>query len=151
MTSELSRAYSGGKIPLAATAGVVAAYNLLAGATFWLLKRRRIRLGDVALAGMAAHKLTRIIARDWVTAPLRAPFVEYVRDAGRGEVEERPRGGGLRQVMGALVTCTYCLGPWVSAALVAGLALRPGPTRLVAGAFAATGISDLLHRAAEAE
>src|SRR5262249_30882742 len=52
---------------------------------------RRFSLLDLALLGIATHKLSRIVAKDRITGILRAPFVSYVRSSGAGEVEEEPR------------------------------------------------------------
>src|SRR5437879_8736512 len=51
---------------------------------------RRFGLLDLALLGIATHKLSRIVAKDRITGILRAPFVNYIRSAGAGEVEEEP-------------------------------------------------------------
>ena len=37
----------------------------------------RMRADDILLAAVATHKLGRLIARDPVTSPLRAPFTSY--------------------------------------------------------------------------
>ena len=110
----------------------------------------RVRAGDVVLLGVATHKLTRIVTKDWVTAPIRAPFVHYEGSAGGGEVKEKARGRGLRKAVGDLLTCPFCTGPWVAGALTAGLVAWPRATRAVAGAFAAVALSDLLHHAYDA-
>jgi len=52
---------------------------------------KRFSLLDLALLGIATHKLSRIIAKDRITGILRAPFVNYIRSAGAGEVEETAR------------------------------------------------------------
>ena len=142
--------YSDGRVPLLACVGLVGAFHALFAGTALLLRRRgrlpaRPRLADVVLAGVATEKITRIIAKDWVTAPLRAPFTEFVEDAGRGEVVERPRQGGMRQAMGALLTCAYCLGPWTALLLVAGMSAAPRLTRLATATFTAVAVSDALH------
>ena len=49
---------------------------------------KRFSLLDLALLGLI--KLSRIIAKDRITGILRAPFVNYIRSAGAGEVEEEP-------------------------------------------------------------
>ena len=56
---------------------------------------RRFGLLDLALLGVATHKLSRLVAKDRVTSILRAPFVNYIRSAGAAEVEEEPRGRGI--------------------------------------------------------
>src|SRR6266581_4261455 len=43
---------------------------------------KRFSLLDLALLGIATHKLSRIIAKDRITGILRAPFVSYIRSAG---------------------------------------------------------------------
>ena len=60
---------------------------------------------DLALLGVATHKLSRIIAKDRITGMLRAPFVNYIRSAGHGEVEEEPRGRGIQRGIGQLISC----------------------------------------------
>lgn len=60
-------------------------------------------IGDVLLGGVATHKLSRLLAKDKVTSFLRAPFTEYQGPGGPGEVEEKPRGSGLRYVVGELL------------------------------------------------
>src|SRR6266496_4439719 len=39
---------------------------------------KRFSLLDLALLGIATHKLSRIIAKDRITGVLRAPFVDYI-------------------------------------------------------------------------
>ena len=108
---------------------------------------RRIRLLDLALLGMATHKLSRILAKDRITGILRAPFVTYIRSAGAGEVEEEPRGRGIQRGIGHLISCPYCMAPWCATALSFGLVFAPRATRFFAGIFASVAMSDFLHRA----
>lgn len=146
------RGYGGEEeMPLGGYAVLLAAWFSLYGAAGARLARRRAlpRLGlfDLALAGAATHKLTRIATKDWVTAPLRAPFTTYHGSAGRGEVHERSRGSGLRRAIGDLLTCNYCSGPWVAGALLAGWGTAPRATRAFASLFAVVAASDFLHEA----
>ncbi len=92
---------------------------------------QRIDGRDLVLVTVASHKASRMISKDRVTSPLRAPFARYEGDAGPGEVSEQPRGRGLRRAIGELLLCPYCLGMWTSAALVAGLLVAPRFTRWV--------------------
>jgi len=108
---------------------------------------RRVVPYDIALLGLATHQLARIVTRDKVIEPLRAPFAEVEGPAGAGEVKSRARGQGLRKAIGTLVTCPYCVGPWVAAVLFTGLVARPRATRLVASVFAAAALSDFAHQA----
>jgi uncharacterized protein DUF1360 len=109
--------------------------------------RRRFGLLDLALLGIATHKLSRIIAKDRVTGILRAPFVTYIRSAGAGEVEEEPRGRGIQRGIGHLISCPYCMAPWSATALAFGFLFAPRVTRFFAGVLASVAMSDFLHRA----
>src|SRR5213080_5380232 len=108
---------------------------------------KRFSLLDLALLGIATHKLSRIIAKDRITGILRAPFVNYIRSAGAGEVEEEPRGHGFQRGIGHLISCPYCMAPWCATTLSFGLLFAPRVTRFFAGILASVTASDFLHRA----
>jgi hypothetical protein len=105
----------------------------------------RYALSDVVLTGAATHKLARLIAKDKVTSFVRAPFTEYQGQAGPNELEEKPRGSGLRYATGELLVCPYCLGLWISTGFGFGLAGAPRATRLTALVLTSLGISDFLQ------
>jgi hypothetical protein len=105
----------------------------------------RIGAADLALITVASHKASRLIAKDRVTAGIRAPFTRYEGDAGPSEVSERPRGRGLRRAIGELIACPYCLGLWTSSALIAGLLVVPRFTRWLSSVLVAFLGSDLLQ------
>jgi hypothetical protein len=111
----------------------------------------RMRWSDFALLSIATHKLARIITKDWVTSPLRAPFVRYEKSLGGGEVAEKARGSGLRRAIGDLLTCNWCIAPWIAAALAGGFVLQPRVARFVATMFSAVAISDALQHVYNAE
>jgi uncharacterized protein DUF1360 len=110
----------------------------------------RIGGGDLALIGVASHKLSRLISKDKVTSPLRAPFTELEGSGGPSEFEESSRGSGARKAIGELLICPYCLGLWVVAAFSLGLLFAPRLTRFLASVFAALTISDFLQIAYKA-
>ncbi|NPC96828.1 DUF1360 domain-containing protein [Nocardioides sp. zg-DK7169] len=101
---------------------------------------------DLVLGALATHKFARIIAKEGVATPLRAPFTVFEGEAGAAEVDERPREGH-RHTVGELLLCPFCLGPWVGGAYVAGLALAPGAARAWAATFSIVGVSDFLQHA----
>lgn len=105
--------------------------------------------GDVVLISIATHKLSRLIAKDSITSPLRAPFTAYAEPGGAGELNEevRDQGSSLRHSIGELVTCPFCLAVWVATGLTGGLVLAPRLTRLTATVFTATAASDFLQMA----
>ena len=105
----------------------------------------RVSPYDLALLGVATHKLSRLITKDTVTAPLRAPFTRFEGPQGQGELHEEVRGHGLRHTVGELLTCPFCLAQWIATAFTAGLVLAPRPTRLVASTLATVAMSDALQ------
>ena len=105
----------------------------------------RFATRDLVLASVATHRLSRLIARDRVTRPLRAPFTEIEAEDPPLELRERARGEGLRRAFGELLSCPYCLDQWIASAFVAGLALAPRPTRTVVSTFAVVSGADYLQ------
>ena len=105
--------------------------------------------GDVLLISIATHKLSRLLAKESVTSPLRAPFTRYAEPGGSAEVNEevRDEGSTVRHSIGELVSCPFCLAIWVATGLTGGLVLAPRFTRLAATALTATAASDFLQMA----
>jgi hypothetical protein len=91
--------------------------------------------------------LSRLITKDSITSPLRAPFTRFIGPAGDGEVNEEVIGTGLRHAIGELVTCPFCIGQWVASGLVAGLAAAPEATEAFATVCALARVSDYLQLA----
>jgi hypothetical protein len=104
---------------------------------------------DVLLISVATHKLSRLLAKDAVASPLRAPLARFAGPAGAAELNEdvRDEGSSIRHGLGELITCPFCLAVWVSTGLTGGLVLAPRLTRLVATALTATAVSDFLQLA----
>jgi len=107
----------------------------------------RYALADLLIGGLATHKFTRLISKDGVTTPLRAPFTVYEGEAGDAEVNERPRDEHPQHTIGELLTCPFCLAPWVASAYVAGLMLAPRAARTWAATFSVVAASDLMQQA----
>lgn len=137
----------------------LSSYGVLAGtfnlifAVFLLVARltgrsipKRVDARDIALLGMATHKLSLVGSQDAITSPLRAPFTELREKKSPKEVEEKPRGEGLRRSVGELLTCKFCLSVWVASLFTYGLVLAPSVTRLVATLFSVVTVSDFLHQ-----
>lgn len=113
------------------------------------VRRRGLPAGfswsDVALVSVATHKLSRLISKDPVTSPLRAPFTRFAGTTGPAELKEEVRGGTVRRPIGELLTCPFCVSQWVATGLVFGMVLAPRATRLTASVFTATAGSDFLQ------
>jgi hypothetical protein len=107
---------------------------------------------DIVLTGLATHKLSRLLARDKVTAFARAPFTRFQEKTGHAEVDEEPRGDGLQLAIGELLVCPYCLAQWIAGAFTIGHVVAPRATRLLTAMWSAHAIADaaqLAYSAAE--
>jgi hypothetical protein len=142
--------------PLFSYAALMGIFNaLFVGGLVAAARRGRelpVRVGaaDLVTIGVASHKLSRLISKDKVTSPLRAPFTEFEESGGPGEVEESARGRGARKAIGELLICPYCLGLWIVSAFSIGLLFAPRLTRFLAAIFSALTISDFLQIAYKA-
>jgi Protein of unknown function (DUF1360) len=106
---------------------------------------RRLAPWDVAQLAIATHYVSRLVAKDPVTSPLRAPFTRYEGLSAPSELDEEVRAHGLGHSVGELLTCPMCLGQWVATAFCAGLVLAPVPTRLALATFTAASGSNMLQ------
>ncbi len=147
------RAYAGAEqLPLPGYAALLAVYGTTAAAMAALLWRkrrilaRRFTPGDIALLSVATFKLSRLATRDSVTSVVRSPLTRYEGPAKTpSEVNESPRGGGVRKALGELATCPYCFGQWAASAFVAGHLLAPRATRVMAATLTVAATSDALQ------
>jgi len=157
-TLDPTAGYSNEDAPLRGYATLVGAFATAAAGTALVARRRgarlpeRIGLRDVAMAGVATYKLSRLISKDRVTSFVRAPFTRFQESTGHGEVEEAPRGTGLRFAVGELLVCPYCVAQWVAAGFTLGYVFAPRTTRLLASMWTVHAVADaaqLAYSAAE--
>lgn len=142
--------------PLAAYATFATVFHGAMAAAVAAAKRsgrdlpQRVEPSDVVLIGTASYQLSRLITKKKVTAFVRAPFTELEGKGGPAELEEKPRGTGLRRAVGELLVCPYCLGLWASGGFHVGLLFAPRATRFTASVLTAMSISDFLQVAYKA-
>jgi Protein of unknown function (DUF1360) len=140
-----------GERPLGGYAVMASVFaGLVGGFSAWLRASgrelpERIEPGDLALVTVATHKASRLITKEHVASPVRAPFTRFEAKAGQGETSESPRGHGVRRAIGELLVCPYCLGLWIAAAFSAGLIVAPRATRWVATVLTTLFGSDVLQ------
>jgi hypothetical protein len=137
--------------PLKGYAVVMTVYAAAAGAVAVAARLTGRRLpdrpaaADLALLAVATHKVSRLLTKDAVTSPLRAPVARFEGPAGEAELNESPRGTGARHALGELLTCPFCTAVWVAGGLAAGLVFAPRPTRFGMGIASAIAGADFLH------
>ena len=141
--------------PLAGYAAVASAYTALVAAGLVAARAtgrrgRAPQVGpwDLVLMGLTTHKLSRLLAKDPVTSPLRAFFTRFRGVSGPSELEEEVRAESSesgRRAVGELVTCPFCTAQWVATGYAFGLAFAPGLTRSAGAVFSAVAVSDWLQ------
>ncbi|SDE99452.1 Protein of unknown function [Blastococcus aurantiacus] len=147
------REYTNGEArPLGADLGAMGVYLGLVSAAATAVRAsgkelpERIPFGDAALLTVATFRLARRIAKDPVTAPVRAPFVRFEGPSGHAEVAEEVREhGGVKHAVGELLTCPFCLAQWVGTGFVFGYVTAPKATRLAALTMTMVAGSDVLQ------
>lgn len=129
--------------PLPEYATLVTVFSGAVGA-FLVLARRRlpqsIGFGDLVRIGLGSYKIGRLIARDDVTAFVRAPVT-------RDEETQEPEREGMARALGELLTCPYCIGFWAAAGLTCSLVLFPRQTRFATTILGAQAVADFLNAA----
>ncbi|HST86694.1 MAG TPA: DUF1360 domain-containing protein [Kineosporiaceae bacterium] len=139
--------------PLGSFIALIGAYSAVAGAGALAVQRtrqplpERLEPADLALLAVATHKIARLLAKDPVTSPLRAPFTRFEGTSGEAELAESVPGTGLRKALGELATCPFCLGHWVATGLAYGFILLPRATRWTCSVFTALTAADFLQLA----
>ena len=104
---------------------------------------------DILLIALATFRAGRVTAFERVTEPFRDPVTETVPDAYEAGEYVIAEGTGVRKAIGELVSCPICVGTWVASALVYGLRIAPGPTRLVAAILGVSGLAEMLNAVTE--
>ena len=127
---------------------VLGAYGVLAGTLAVLVRRRapgrlpKLSPADVVMLGLATFKLSRLVSKEKVLAPVREPFVAETSPGDGTELNSKPARGGLRHVVGELVTCPFCISVWIATVLTAVFTMAPRAVRLAASCLGAVVIAD---------
>jgi hypothetical protein len=154
VTDRIQRLYEGdANRPLRGYAVAIGTYGSLAagltalGRALGVSPPERLDAGDTVLLAVATHKASRMLAKDTIASPLRAPFTKYEESAGEAELNESVRGHGAQHAVGELISCPFCLAVWVGTGLAAGMVFVPRGTRLVCTILTAVAGSDFLQLA----
>jgi len=149
--SEKEHYSAGEERPLGGYLAAMGAYAAVVGtlAAVTRLTRREIPDGlavtDILLSAVATQKLSRLISKDPVTSPLRAPFTVYEGQEGPAELKEEVRGKGAQKAVGELITCPFCIDMWVATGLMAGYIYLPRATRLAVDTLTVLAGADILQ------
>jgi hypothetical protein len=83
---------------------------------------------DFIILALASFRLTRLFVFDKITEFIRNPFFEEMEDVnelGTVEVYYVPKGTPVKKFIGELLSCYWCTGVWISAAVVGGYFFLP--------------------------
>lgn len=152
--AEVSARQPGEERPLRGYTVLAGGYSVTAAAVLAASARtgtagQPVTAGDLALISVATHRLSRILTKETVTAPLRAPFTRYVGPGMASEVEEKvvhdPVHHPLSHAVGELLTCPFCMAQWTATALMGAHLVLPRQTRIVTSVLTAVTAADGLH------
>lgn len=104
------------------------------------------------ILGIACFRLTHLLVAEENTTFLRSPLVDAVNEpdaAGRWIKLQYPKPSRLRGFLGALISCPWCTGIWVSTAFVVGWGLFPHVVFPIAVVFAVAGLGIFLEMATQ--
>ncbi len=104
---------------------------------------------ELAMLGLASHRIGRMLAFERVGEPFRAPFTATVPDESGADATVVARGRGVRWVLGELISCPTCVATWASLALAIGQRFLPAPTRVLVGVLAAAGVAEVVNGISE--
>lgn len=107
--------------------------------------RTRVTFTDGALLAVGAFRLSRLVSKNKVAGVVRAPFTRWVEPGDGAEVNEAPRGEGMRHAIGELLTCPFCLTQWSATALGVAWLHAPEATRTFNSLLAAASAADVMH------
>lgn len=142
MTRTLTRSRSASYGPLLVGYAAMGAALIAGARRFGPSPVPRPSVSDAVIIGFGTFKLSRLVAKDKVLQPVRAPFVERVEEGEGSEVNSVPGGTGLRRAVGELLTCPFCLSIWIATLFVAAFAVRPRALRLVTSGLVAVAVAD---------
>ncbi|HKO49637.1 MAG TPA: DUF1360 domain-containing protein [Polyangiaceae bacterium] len=136
--------------PIAAYLVLAAAFcGITSSALIWLRRRKLVlpKPGalDVLLIGLGTARLSRLITRDKVMRPLRAPFTVTERPRP-GESQERAKGSGMVRAAGELITCPRCTAMWAASGLSLSYLASPNVGRIAGLILSSSLISDFVNR-----
>jgi hypothetical protein len=110
---------------------------------------RELKPMDLVMLGLSTFRMGRMVSYDLVFQNYRAPFNKTVPDpTGAGDTVV-PAGKGWRCAIGELIACPICAGTWISAGLVYGMELLPGPTRVMMTIMSGIGLAEIVNAATE--
>lgn len=113
------------------------------------VKVTQLSVMDLVLLGFATYRLGRMLAFDRIMDPFRAPFTKVVDDNSGDGKTVVPRGTGVQQSLGQLLSCPICAGTWVAVVLVGLLLVAPSGTRIFLYVISAAALAELLHSLTE--
>jgi hypothetical protein len=112
------------------------------------IEKMSIDLLTFIILGLACFRLTRLIVFDKITEFLRQPFFDEITEEnedGTVEVYYLPKSTSIKKFIGELLSCYWCTGVWISAAVVTGYLFLPALFVPIILVFAVAGLAAILE------
>jgi hypothetical protein len=112
------------------------------------IEKMNIDLLTFIILGLACFRLTRLIVFDKITEFLRQPFFDEITEEnedGTVEVYYLPKSTSIKKFIGELLSCYWCTGVWISAAVVTGYLFLPALFVPIILVFAVAGLAAILE------
>jgi hypothetical protein len=112
------------------------------------IEKMNIDLLTFIILGLACFRLTRLIVFDKITEFLRQPFFDEITEEnedGTVEVYYLPKSTSIKKFIGELLSCYWCTGVWISAAVVTGYLFLPALFVPITLVFAVAGLAAILE------
>jgi hypothetical protein len=111
-------------------------------------EKMNIDLLTFIVLGLACFRLTRLIVFDKITESLRQPFFDEIAEEnedGAVEVYYLPKSTPIKKFIGELLSCYWCTGVWISAAVITGYFFLPALFVPIILVFAVAGLAAILE------
>ena len=142
-------------LPLDGYATLLGLFGLsLTGVMAWATRNDKlleeVTFGDLVVLAGGTQKLARAVSKERITTVLRQPFTDYHGTEGAlpGETKESVRrdGGQLRQAIGELLCCPYCMSTWSALALTGTYLANRKLGRTVAAFLTTVSLAEIAQR-----
>jgi hypothetical protein len=112
------------------------------------IEKMNIDLLTFIILGLACFRLTRLIVFDKITEFLRQPFfdeIEEENEEGIVELYYLPKSTPIKKFIGELLSCYWCTGVWISAAVITGYLFLPSLFVPIIVVFAVAGLAAIIE------
>lgn len=112
------------------------------------IEKMNIDLLTFIILGLACFRLTRLIVFDKITEFIRKPFFDEIEEENEDGIVELyylPKSTPIKKFIGELLSCYWCTGVWISAAVITGYLFLPALFVPIILVFAVAGLAAIVE------